>query len=158
MIIPLFLFDDRSLAQQRVALNLSEEFKSIRRCRGDRGGERRRLRAPIRCGQRRACMPVKLMMTLTRQKTILKVSLPRCSALSSLSLGRQRRRNPCEASSRGVGELKGFNYAERETRAMWMATRSRPVIGELYMALFQHHGALSPVIEAHIVIDINDQA
>ena len=47
MIIPLFLFDDRSLAQQRVALNLSEEFKSIRRCRGDRGGIRRRLRAPV---------------------------------------------------------------------------------------------------------------
>lgn len=65
------------------------------------------------CGQRRAYMPVKLMTTLTRQKTILKVSLPRCSALSSLSLGRQRRRNPYEASSRGVGELKGFNQSCR---------------------------------------------
>lgn len=55
-------------------------------------------------------------------------------------------------------ECKGFNHAERETRTMWMATRSRPVIGELYMALFQHHDALRPVIEAHRVIVINDQA
>ncbi|THY12166.1 hypothetical protein D6D02_05345, partial [Aureobasidium pullulans] len=35
------------LAQQRVALNLSGKLKSIRRCRGNRGGERRRLRAPV---------------------------------------------------------------------------------------------------------------
>lgn len=47
MIIPLFLFDDRSLAQQRVALILSKRLKSIRRCRGDRGETIRRLRAPV---------------------------------------------------------------------------------------------------------------
>ncbi|KEQ85174.1 hypothetical protein M438DRAFT_208765 [Aureobasidium pullulans EXF-150] len=74
------------------------------------------------CGQRRAYMPVRLMMTLTRQKTILKVSLPRCSALSSLSLGRQRRgthmRLAVVALANGGGSIM---QSERQEQCEWQS-------------------------------------
>jgi hypothetical protein len=112
MIIPLFLFDDRSIAQQRVALNLSEEFKSIRRCRGNRGGERRRLRAPVPVWATACIYASEINNDIDKTKDNSKSLASSVLSIEFTLIRSSTERNPYEASSRGVGEWRGFNHAE----------------------------------------------